>query len=86
MENTERYNLADTSIEKGGVLRCCLGTVASEYELHTQVKLGDKSKCKHCKTEFTLVMVKPPLTSCYTPRVLATTPIWKPNWQLKNNS
>jgi len=73
------YILDETSIEQGGVLRCCLGTVAQEYK-GKRVKLGDKSACQHCKETFTLVMVKPPMTTCFRN---PTFPIWKPDWQLQ---
>jgi hypothetical protein len=76
------YDLDDTALEQGGVLRCCLAFVASEYE-GKKVKLGDKSSCRYCNTTFTLVMVPPGMLSCYTKKVLKTTPVWKPDWQLK---
>jgi hypothetical protein len=79
------YALHDTTIEKGGVIRCCLGTVAAEYE-GKQVRLGDKSKCPHCGTTFTLIMVPPGMTTCYTKEVTKTTPVWKPDWQLKEHN
>src|SRR5437667_1536433 len=77
------YALADTSIEKGGVMRCCLGTVAAEYE-GKQVRLGDKSKCLHCGTTFTLVEIKPGMQTCY--RQPVKWPVWKPDWQLKDHN
>lgn len=67
--------ITDTRIEMGGVMRCCLGTVAEEY-LGTdgaesqKVSIGAKSQCRHCKQQFTLVDEKP-------------FPIWKPDWQLE---
>jgi hypothetical protein len=79
------YALHDTTIEKGGVVRCCLGTVAEEYE-GKQVRLGDKSKCQHCGTTFTLVMVPPGIRTCYTQEVTKITPVWKPDWQLKEHN
>ena len=61
-------NLEDTRIESAGVMRCCLETVAQEYE-GKNVKLGDKSKCLYCNEPFTLVDV-------------LNIPIWRPDWQL----
>lgn len=68
------FALADTRIEMAGVMRCCLGTVAEEYEGKNgaddqNVKIGMKSKCRHCMEPFTLVDAKP-------------YPKWKPDWQL----
>lgn len=54
MSEPEIYDLSKTAVEMGGVFRCCLGTVAIEYE-GKKVKLGDTSSCKHCKCEFVLV-------------------------------
>ena len=44
----------DTTIECGGVMRCCLETVATEH-LGKEVHAGDTSKCAYCKQTFTLV-------------------------------
>lgn len=79
------YALHDTIIEKGGVLRCCLGSVAAEYE-GKQVRLGDKSKCQHCGTAFTLVMIPPGMMTCYVEAVTKITPVWKPDWQIKEHN
>lgn len=67
--------LQDTRIERGGVLRCCLATVAEEYEgkdgePDRKVSIGMKSACRHCKQSFTLVEAKP-------------YPKWKPDWQIE---
>lgn len=77
---TTGYALEETTIEKGGVVRCCLGSVATEY-LGQRVMLGAKSKCQHCGTTFTLVEIKPGMTTCY--RHPVKWPVWKPDWQLK---
>lgn len=61
----KEYVLKDTRIEKGGVFKCCLATVATEYEGQT-VKIGMKSKCKYCNETFTLVDNNP-------------FPVWKPD-------
>lgn len=79
------YALEETTIEQGGVMRCCLGTVAREY-LGQRVKLGDKSKCLHCGTTFTLVMVPEGTLTCYTRKIADKTPVWKPDWQLKEHN
>lgn len=74
----------ETAIEQGGVMRCCLGSVAREYLLPgVKVKIGDKSECKHCHQKFTLVWVRPDQSSCFTKQILDKTPIWKPDWQLQ---
>ena len=65
-------NLEDTWIEQAGVMRCCLATVAEEYE-GKQVEIGDKSECRHCHTKFTLVAAEPGWKK----------PRWKPDWQLE---
>lgn len=73
------YALGDTRIEVAGVMRCCLATVAEEYqgkegpEGDQRVTLGMKSKCRHCKQTFTLVKAKPH-------------PKWKPDWQLDGHN
>ena len=46
------FALADTRIEMAGVMRCCLGTVAEEYEgkdgtEDQKVSIGMKSQCRH---------------------------------------
>lgn len=61
-----------------GVLRCCLATVAEEYEggdkgQEKPVIIGMKSKCRHCNQTFTLVEAKPH-------------PKWKPDWQLNGHN
>ena len=68
------YALRDTRIEMAGVMRCCLVTVAEEYEggdkgQDQTVSIGAKSKCRHCNQTFTLIEAKPH-------------PKWKPDWQL----
>lgn len=74
------YALNDTGIEKGGVLRCCIETVALEY-IGKIVRVGDKSKCHQCGEAFTLVMVPPGMVTCYrNPKF----PVWKPDWQLED--
>jgi len=80
---TTGYALEETTIEKGGVVRCCLGSVATEY-LGQRVHLGAKSKCEHCGTTFTLVELKPGMVSCY--RQPCKWPVWKPDWQLKEHN
>jgi hypothetical protein len=72
------YALRDTRIETAGVMRCCLATVAEEYEggdsgQDKPVTIGMKSKCRHCNQTFTLVESKPH-------------PKWKPDWQLGGNT
>ena len=47
-------HLHDTVIQIGGVFRCCLGSVASEYK-EKEVELGDTSECKYCHEKFTLL-------------------------------
>lgn len=68
------YKLVDTRIETAGVMRCCIATVAEEYEGQetgpdTTVRIGMNSKCRHCGQPFTLVDATP-------------YPKWKPDWQL----
>jgi len=65
--------LSDTRIPLGGVLRCCLETVAVEYE-NTDIEIGDKSKCTMCGELFTLV--NDPSWDY---------PKWLPNWQLEKS-
>lgn len=72
------YALRDTRITQAGVMRCCLGTVAEEYEGKNgaedqRVALGMKSKCRHCGQTFTLTVGK-------------KYPTWMPDWQLKHNT
>ena len=73
------YALGDTRIEVAGVIRCCLATVAEEYqgkdgpEGDQRVTLGMKSKCRHCNQAFTLVASSPH-------------PKWKPDWQLNGHN
>lgn len=73
------YALDETRIEVAGVLRCCLATVAEEYQGKDgpvgdqRVTLGMKSKCRHCKQTFTLVEANPH-------------PKWKPDWQLNGHN
>jgi hypothetical protein len=74
IESTALFALADTRIEMAGVMRCCLGTVAEEYEgkdgtEDQKVSPGMKSQCRHCKEPFTLTEAKPH-------------PKWKPDWQI----
>lgn len=69
-------NLKDTRIQTAGVMRCCLASVAEEYEgghegTDKPVELGAKSKCRYCGQKFTLVDAKP-------------RPLWVPDWQLKS--
>ena len=70
------FALGDTRIEYAGVIRCCLATVAEEYQGSDgpagdqQVSLGMKSKCRHCNQAFTLVAASPH-------------PKWKPVWQIE---
>lgn len=45
--------LEDTRISIGGIFRCCVGTVAQEYE-GKEVQLGYTSSCKFCKNKFVL--------------------------------
>lgn len=71
--------LEDTLIEQGGVMRCCIGTVATEYEGKT-VKIGDTSECHHCHTKFVLLAPKDVTSTCYCD---LDRPIWKPEWQIK---
>lgn len=71
------YALSETRVETAGVIRCCLQDVAMEYEGRT-VKLGDKSKCPHCKTDFTLIWHTTPRGKSY--------PLWIPDWQLKGHN
>jgi hypothetical protein len=63
--------LTDTRIEHAGVMRCCLATVAEEYH-GKDVKIGDKSQCRHCKEPFFLTDKKPH-------------PKWIPDWQFESN-
>ena len=72
------YALRDTRIEMAGVMRCCLATVAEEYEggdngQDKPVTIGMKSKCRHCNQAFTLVETKPH-------------PKWTPDWQLNGHN
>lgn len=76
----DTFKCEDTMIELGGVLRCCLATVASEYAGKT-VALGTTSRCQHCGEAFTLVEIKPGMTTAYRN---PTKPVWKPDWQLKS--
>lgn len=74
VESTALFALADTRIETAGVMRCCLGTVAEEYEgkdvaEDQKVSIGTKSQCRHCKEPFTLTAANPH-------------PKWKPGWQI----
>lgn len=71
------YALRDTRIAQAGVMRCCLATVAEEYEGKNdagdaRVTLGTKSKCRHCGQAFTLTAGK-------------KHPTWLPDWQLQHN-
>lgn len=50
--------LIDTRIDTAGVMRCCLATVAEEYE-GQDVQLGFTSRCRYCKAPFTLVQSQP---------------------------
>jgi len=73
------YALNDTRIEMAGVMRCCLATVAEEYqgkdgpEGDQRVTLGMKSQCRHCKQPFTLVAAQ-------------LHPKWIPDWQLDGHN
>ena len=72
------YALRDTRIEMAGVMRCCLATVAEEYEggdkgQDKPVSIWMKSQCRHCKQTFTLIEAKPH-------------PKWKPDWQLSGHN
>jgi hypothetical protein len=75
------YALEETVIEKGGVVRCCLGSVASEYD-GKRVRIGDKSVCAYCHTAFTLVEPARAGRTCYSN---LKKPIWKPDWQLEKD-
>ena len=56
-----------------GVMRCCLASVATEYEgTGKPVTIGMKSKCSYCNLTFTLVKDKPH-------------PKWKPDWQIEQD-
>lgn len=73
--------LEDTKIEYGGVLRCCLATVALEFK-DKEVELGATSACPHCKQTFTLVMW--PTRGYYgKPEKHPKEPVWVPDWQLE---
>ena len=47
--------ITDTTISSGGVFRCCLSSVATEYLAVGEVEYSDRSHCKHCDREFELV-------------------------------
>jgi hypothetical protein len=47
-------SMDETRITVAGVMRCCLASVATEYE-GTMVCEGMTSKCKHCGEAFTLI-------------------------------
>lgn len=48
-------NVSQTTIPIGGVLRCCLATVATEYvDRDEPVNEGSTSQCHHCSRSFTL--------------------------------
>jgi hypothetical protein len=70
-------HLDDTLIEAGGVVRCCLATVAAEFECK-DVEIGATSECQHCHTKFKLVAPEDALQTCYHN---PTRPIWTPRWK-----
>ncbi|MDO8611105.1 MAG: hypothetical protein Q7R95_11320 [bacterium] len=78
------YDLNNTIIEQGGVFRCCLETVASEYK-DEKVQIGFKSQCQHCKGKFTLVK-RTEKRPAWANKQDWARPIWKPNWQLNNKN
>ena len=65
-------SIYETTIDTAGVFRCCLNTVAREYQ-RKQVHIGDKSKCKYCHMTFTLTKAEPK-------------PMWVPDWKLTTES
>jgi hypothetical protein len=75
--------LSDTVIETGGVLRCCIGSVAMEKE-GMEFEIGAKSICQHCQEPFTLVARPGKKPKWMTPKDWAK-PIWKPDWQLTDD-
>jgi hypothetical protein len=71
----KKYKVKDTGIEYGGVLRCCLGTIAGSLGQDTEVELGTQDTCKYCGRVFTLVAPEDALRTCYrNPKF----PIWTP--------
>lgn len=69
------FSLGNTRMERAGVMRCCLETVAEEYAdpEHLGVSIGMKSCCRHCSEPFTLVDAKPH-------------PKWMPDWALRKEN
>lgn len=72
--------MEDTVIEQGGVLRCCLASVALEYE-GKEIELGEKSECPYCHQGFTLVQRTGPKPVWWTDEQWAR-PVWRPDWKL----
>lgn len=66
------YAIDETRITIAGVLRCCLQDVAMEYK-DRRVKIGDTSRCPHCKQAFTLTINND-----------LKRPTWIPDWQKKS--
>jgi len=54
VEGVVDYATEETTIPIGGVVRCCLETVAVEH-LGKRVALGATSKCVYCGRKFVLV-------------------------------
>lgn len=69
-----------TIIEVAGVMRCCLATVALEYEGQL-VSEGDESACRHCGMRFRLVP-EGERPSWHPPKPEGQL-IWKPLWQIE---
>ena len=67
--NATKFDLDKTRITTAGVMRCCVATAACEYD-GQQVEIGQKSKCAHCGTKFTLTSTN-------------DKPKWKPDWQIE---
>ena len=74
-------NLDETLMEQGGVLRCCIATVAREHG-GQDVELGAVSECPHCHTKFKLVSAEE-AKKAGTGYAKPTRPVWKPLWQLE---
>lgn len=63
----------ETTLTMAGVIRCCLQSIADQFQDEDKVDLGDKAECKYCHTKFTLVQPDP-----------ARKPRWVPDWQIEN--
>jgi len=72
-----KLDTVDYAVEPAGTFRCC--TAAVGLGMPT-AKLGDKTQCAHCKEQFTLVELKPGMSSGFRNM---KGPFWKPDWQLK---